>query len=480
MIISRRTEGTPSAPSLALLLFLILSSVPAAAQGMADAHRRDGPDGADGNAGAATLASPAANTALAPYFHPRQGASSGDLVGRALRSNGELAAARLEVERARARVRQAGLRPNPTLDFEQTTGRLTGSPGEGETSVGVSLPVELGGRRRRRIELARAELEAVEAEVADRERRLAGEVLASYAEALAALRELEITEGLTDLDLQTTRFVQARVNEGESAPIELSLLRVEVERLRSRRALVEGRLQAALLRLKGLAGIPAEEPLRLREAVAAAPALREPPGSLAAAVEIALRTRPDLRLARLNEEVAEAGLRLARAQARPDLTASVRYSRERSVFDDTPVGPLRDRDHLLTVGVSVGIPVFNKNQGAKEEATTAIAQARTRREFLEQVVRSEVASAYARYEAAGRAVRTFETGVIGSSNANVNSIRAAYQLGEYRVTDLLAEQRRLLDSQKEFTEALTERYRALADLQQAIGAPQPISEAEPK
>jgi cobalt-zinc-cadmium efflux system outer membrane protein len=131
------------------------------------------------------------------------------------------------------------LRPNPILEFEQTTGRLTGSAGERETIVGVALPVELGGKRHRRIELAQAELEAAEAEVADRERRLTSEVYGAYAEALAALRELAITEDLNDIDLQTTRFVQARVNEGETAPLELNLLRVEVDRLRSRRALVE-------------------------------------------------------------------------------------------------------------------------------------------------------------------------------------------------------------------------------------------------
>jgi outer membrane protein, heavy metal efflux system len=467
------TRGATGAFARACALALaIISVAPAARSQQSHVAAAKGPF-------PATTGSPAPGTALSPYYDPQQGTSSDDLVRRALRSNGELAAVRLEVERARARVRQAGLRPNPTLDFEQTTGRLTGSPGEGETSVGVSLPVELGGKRRRRIELARAELEAVEAEVADRERRLAGEVLGAYVEALAALRELEITESLTDIDVQTTKYVQARINEGESAPIELSLLRVEVERLRSRRALVEGRLQAALLRLKGLAGIPVEEPLRLREAIAS-PALREPPASLEAAVEIALRTRPDLRLARLGEEVAGAGLRLARAQARPDMAASVRYSQGRSIFDDTPVGPISNRDRQLTFGVSVGLPVFNKNQGAKEEAAAAIAQARARREFLEQVVRSEVASAYARYEAANRAVKTYEAGVIASSTANVAGFRAAYQLGEYRVTDLLAEQRRLLDSQREFTEALAERYRALADLRQAIGAPQPNSEAEPK
>ena len=292
---------------------------------------------------------------LERYFDPLQGTSSSDLVRRALASNGELAAVRIEIERARARLRQAGLRPNPTLDFEQTTGRFTGAPGESEISVGLAVPLELGGKRRRRIELAQAEFEAVEAEVADRERRLTNEVRAFYVEALAALRELGTLEELNNLDLQTTRFVQARVNEGETAPIELNQLRVEVDRLRSRRALVEGRLQATLLRLKSLTGIPAAELLRLREDIASPP-LPTPPASVETAIDIALRTRPDLRLARLNEEVAQAGLRLARAQGVPDVTPFTKYSYGRSVFDDTPVGVLRDRDKLLTFGVSVGIP----------------------------------------------------------------------------------------------------------------------------
>lgn len=404
------------------------------------------------------------------YFDPIQGTSSNDLVRRALTSNGELAATRIEIERARARLRQAGLRPNPTLDLEQTTGRVLGSPGESETSIGVSLPIELGGKRRSRIELAQAELEAAEAEVADRERRLTLELRANCAEALAALRELEMTEDLNRLDLQTARFVQARVNEGESAPLELNLLRVEVDRLRSRRALVEGRLNVSLLRLKNLAGIPPNEPLRLREDLNT-PALPLPPVSVEAAIDIALRSRPDLRLARLKEEVAQAGLKLAWASGAPDLTAFTRYTVSRSAFDDTPVGVLRDRDKLLTVGVSIGIPVFNRNQGAKAEFAAVVSQAQIRREFLEGVVRSEIQSAYARYEAARAAVTTFERGVIDRSNENINVIRAAYQLGEFRISDLISEQRRLLDSQREFTEALFERYRALADLQAALGVP---------
>ena len=424
------------------------------------------------NAAATRLPSRAISPTVALYFDPLQGLSSDDLVRRALTANGELAAARLEATRARARLRQAGLRPNPIVDFEQTTGQLTGSSGESETSIGVALPLEIGGRRRRRIELAQAELEATEAEIANRERLLAVEVRALYAEALAALRELETTEGLTNLDLQTVRVVQIRVNEGETAPLELSLLQAEVDRLRSRRALVEGRLRSALIRLKGLVGIPPEEPLRLREELAAF-TLPAPPTTLDAAVDIALRTRPDLRFARLNEEVAQAGFRLARAGAAPDVTAFTRYNMSRSSFDDTPVGVLRDKDRTLTFGVSVQLPVFNRNQGAQTEAQVVIEQARGRRQFIESVVRAEVASAYARYEAARAAVTTFELGVIGRSNDNIRVIRAAYDLGQFRITDLINEQRRVVDAQRDFTEALTEQYRALADLQAAIGSAPP-------
>ena len=414
----------------ALALSLLLCEVSALAQGT--------PDGALGShitqvldmEGEARSESPSSlvfSSTLARYFDPLQGSSSVDLIRRALASNGELAAARIEIERARARLRQAGLRPNPSVDLAQTTGRYTGSRGESETSIGVALPLELGGKRQRRIELAKAELEAVEGEIAERERRLTADVRSIYVEALAALRELETTETLNNLDLQTTRFVQARVNEGETAPIELNLLLVEVDRLRSRRALVEGRLTAALLRLKNLAGIPAVEPLRLREELST-PVLPVPPASLEAAIDIALRQRPDLKLARLTEAVAQAGLSLARANSAPDVTAFSRYTLNRS-YEDSPVGVRSDRDRLLTFGVSIGIPVFNRNQGAKAESAAAISQAKTRREFLETVVRSEVASAYARYEAARAAVATFEQGVIVRSNDNIRVVRAAYELG---------------------------------------------------
>jgi cobalt-zinc-cadmium efflux system outer membrane protein len=210
------------------------------------------------------------------------------------------------------------------------------------------------------------------------------------------------------------------------------------------------------------------EHLRLRETLMAPP-LPTTQTSLDEAIAFALRTRPDLRFAYLSEVVAKAGYRLVKAQAAPQVTAFAKYSDVLSTFDDTPVGRLTDRDRLFAFGVSITLPIFNRNQGAKGEALLGITQAQERRQFIESVVRAEVTAAWRRYEAAEASIRTYERGVITRSEQNVQTMRAAYQVGAFRVTELLTEQRRLLDMQREMTEALAERYRAMAELRAALG-----------
>lgn len=405
---------------------------------------------------------------LPNYYDPQNGVSINELIRRALDSNLDLTAARLEIEKAKARLTQAKLRPNPTLEFEQSSGRIVGNGGDREFSVGASLPIEIYGRREARINFANIEIQASEAEVRNRERILTANILTNYAEALGALREIDTLERVLELDMQTTKFVQIRVNEGETAPLELNLLIAEVERLRSRRELAEGKLQSSLTQLKSLAGIDFNETLRLREEITTA-ILPTLPKTREEAVDIALRTRPDLLLTRIEEQVATAGLRLVRAQSKPDITAYTRYRQGRSNVD-LPNGVFPQKDRSLTFGVSIGIPIFNKNQGAKAEAEISVRQTQARREFAERVVRSEILSAYQRYEAANNAVLTLQNSAIPRSTQNVETFRRIYEIGEIKITDLIAEQRRLLDANRDLTEALTEKYRAQADLQIAMGA----------
>ena len=405
---------------------------------------------------------------LPNYYHPQDGISINELIERALKSNQDLSAVRLEIDKAKARLAQAKLRPNPTLEFEKSSGRLVGNGGDGEFSVGASLPIEIYGRRDARINFAQIEIQASEAEVRNRERLLTANILTNYSEALGALREIDTLEKVLELDMQTTKFVQIRVNEGETAPLELNLLIAEVERLRSRRELAEGKLQSSLTQLKSLTGIDFNEPLRLREEINTA-ILPTLPKTREEAVEIALRSRPDVALTRIEEQVATAGLRLVRAQSKPDVTAYTRYTQGRSGVD-LPTGNFPQRDRSLTFGVAIGIPIFNKNQGAKAEAEISIKQAQARREFAERVVRGEILSAYQRYQAASNAVLTLQNLAIPRSMKNVETFRRVYEIGEIKITDLITEQRRLLDANRDLTEALTEKYRAQSDLQIALGA----------
>jgi outer membrane protein, heavy metal efflux system len=390
-----------------------------------------------------------------------------EIVRSAYENNGEIKIARFEVEKARARLTQAGLRPNPVLEVEQATGRFVGSSGERESTVGMSMPLELYGQRKRRIDLARAEITLKEAEVNARERDIAARVITDYIEALSAARELRVIGELIELDLETVRFVQIRVNEGESAPLELSLLQTEVERLRAQRHLAEGRLNAAVTKLKLHAGIAEETPLVLQEDLAAArlPAL---PPTLTTSIDEGLRNRPELRLANLEEQLAGAGLRLIHAQSRPDVAATARYSQGRVGIDD-PRGPFFQSDRSLTFGISIGLPVFNRNQGAKAEAEIAIRQAQERRIYAERIVRNEVTVAFQQIESARRAVIAFETVILPRSRENLETLRRVYEIGEIGITDLLTEQRKLLDANRDLTDAYSRRYKAETDLITAIG-----------
>ncbi len=391
-----------------------------------------------------------------------------EIVRRAYENNGEIKIARLEIDRARARLTQAELRPNPTLEVEQTSGRLVGSPGDREFSVGVSVPLEVYGQRKRRIELAQAEIVLKETEILAKQRELAAKIFVDYAEALSAFRELTVLEELIALDLETAKFVQIRVNEGETAPLELSLLQTEIERLRVHRQLIEGTLQSAVTKLKFYAGVPYEQPLRLREDVSTATLPSLPP-SIEIGFAVGLKNRPEIRLAELEEQLANAGLRLIRSQGKASFSAFSRFTTGKSTID-LPTGPFpQDRNRSLTFGVSIGLPVFNRNQGAMAEAEIAIRQARERRTFAEQVIKNEIVIAFQQIEAAKRALNTLQTSVLPRSRENIETFRRIYELGEIKITDLITEQRRLLDANRDLTETFTRKYKAEADLFIALG-----------
>ena len=407
---------------------------------------------------------------MSRYLDQVAGTTADQAVALALENNGELQAVRKEVEAARALVKQAGLRPNPTLAASGAK-QITGA--DNNQMAELMLPLELGGRRSARIAVAQRELEAREFELANRERLLAYEVRIKFGEALAAIKKLDVTEKTLAAAKQGYELVAARVTEGKIAPLEQNIFLVEVNRLQSIRETAEGKVETAMFELRNMIGMKPEDPLRLRGDFAG---LIAPLPSIAASTENALRERPDLQGARTLEQLAVARIGMAKAGGRIDANVKAGYQRMNSSFpvsgfdDRGLLRPVQDVFHFFTFGVEIDLPVRNRNQGAVEAATFEREAARRRIEFGELTIRREVATAFARYNRAARVLSIFQNGVRDQANANLQVIWQTYELGSRSLLDYIAEQRRFLDVENELIDAELETYAANIEIMRAINA----------
>ncbi len=408
------------------------------------------------------------------YVNQSTGLPLDKLVESALAKNADLLAVRQRAAEAQGLLRQAGLRVNPGVDLSVSNGAILGSPGEREYSVGYAHTFELGGKRERRIDVASLGVELADLDIADRERQLKADVKVKFGEALAAERNLDAAQRLLELNRQSYGIAEARAKQGEAPALEPGLLRVELNRITSDRLLFANQVERAVLELKTLTGTDLKQPVQI-SGLLQVPTVAL---TLEQATTRALPQRPDLRAARLQENLADADLQLARTEAVPNLVASGRYSHVTSRFDQygftAPGGPLsqiHDRDNLLTAGISIILPTRNRNQGNIQAAVARKEAAALRRRFQEQVVRREVEAAFTRYETATQALRVFDQGVIQQSEENVRILRTAYEVGELRLLDVINEQRRLIDTQRAFTDLLREAYTAAVELERAVGGP---------
>ena len=406
------------------------------------------------------------------FFDPAGGVTADEAVARTLASNGELLALRKEVEAARALVKQAGFRANPRLDI---SGSKAVTTPDNQLMAEAMLPLELGGRRAARVRVAERAVEVREAMLADRERMVAAEVRAKFGEALASVLKLGVTEDLLGNSQRGYRLVVARVLEGRTAPLEQNQVLVEVNRLRSMREAERGRVEVALLELRNLMGAEPSEPLKLRGDF---DGLIDPLPSTTDATARALATRPDLLAARAAESLAESRIEEARAAGRADAEVRAGYQRMRSGYslngtDDTGrLAPIDDTFHSVTFGVSITLPVRDKNVGTIEAASAELEAAKQRREFLELTVRREVASAYAAYESAARASEIYRVGVRGQAGQNLTVIRQTYELGAKTLLDYIGEQRRFIELENDYVNSILETYLARVRVASVAAAPE--------
>jgi cobalt-zinc-cadmium efflux system outer membrane protein len=271
--------------------------------------------------------------------------------------NPELAAARLHIDEALGRMKQAGRLPNPGLEtaIEGNT-RFR----EGRIEVGISQQFPVTDRLRLEKDLSATELRAAEAEVEEVARKLVRDARMALVDVLAVrqrkillTQQVELARELADLLAKTALAGEGSSLDAGQARLECATLELEIRQLDAAEAAATG----ALVPLLGMSP---------GQALSVQGSLSDPaiPGDSPVATR-----RPDLRAAMLDAEAAGQAVGVEQSLRHEDVEAGVFAAAERS--EDAPVG----FENETIVGLRFKIPLpFRKPNEGRIEAARALAK----------------------------------------------------------------------------------------------------------
>jgi outer membrane protein, heavy metal efflux system len=358
--------------------------------------------------------------------------------------NRTLAAARLGRTADLAGIDVARERLNPEASFE--AGRDT--PHE-VFSLGV--PLEFGGKRARRVDVANATLARTTAEIAVQSLDIRREVRLAYFELVAALNRVEVTTDLRGLAERTRNAARDRFESGaaprlESLQAELALAQADNEQEAAR-----GRLEAARAELNTLIGRAPEAPADPTDTFDA--------GVLPQDIAAAIAASPDI--VAIDRQIDEAVAReaLARANRTPDSTVSGGV-----LFDSPP-----EFTYGWKAGVAITVPIFTRHEAGVRVETARVVQLRAQRDARVTELTGQATAAAARARTARQRYLRYRDEIIPQLSTVESMAEDSYKSGQTGLAEFLlalhaAREVRLLG-----TDAGLEYQAALADLERALG-----------
>ncbi len=394
---------------------------------------------------------------------PKMQAPAGELTLRqalalALLHNPELAAFAWEIRAREAEALQAGLRPNPELGVEMETfagsGEFSGTD-SAETTVTLSQLIELGGKRTKR--RAATSLEADLAGWDFETRRL--DVLTATAKAfvavLAAQERLAQADELAGLAERLFRTVSERVEAGKVSPVEQTRAQVPLATAHIAQDQSRFALEAARKELVTLWG---DDRARFDRAVGSL----EQVGPVPPQEQLASLLDQNPEVARWKTEEKQRGARLAleRANAIPDLTL---FAGGRNLQETN--------DNAFVAGLSIPLPLFDRNQGGIAAARAAQSKARQASRVARNQAVARLAASYRNLSAAAIEARTLQEQILPTAEQAFEATDLGYRAGKFGFLEVLDAQRTLFEVKGQYIEALAAYHQARAEVERLIGAP---------
>jgi cobalt-zinc-cadmium efflux system outer membrane protein len=361
----------------------------------------------------------------------------------------KLRAAAHEVAASEAVVDQAGRYPNPELEYLREGQRA----GTRTTTVQINQPIELGGKRRARVAAAEGTVAVARTELAARRQEIRSDVIASYYAMLVAQERQQLARSLVELAGRGVIVASKRVAAGKSSPIDETKARLAAVDASVELSQATGALAIARTRLGALIGkpadsiaLPADSPERLPEV--------KPLATLFASVGDSAAVQRAR--SQLTAQVAQTDIE--RAARIPDVTVSVGSQRDDEV-----------QRRQTVIGLSVPLPLFNRNQGKLSAALRRTDKARDELAAAQVTAASDLASAYTRYEVARNEVALLQQNVLPNAQSAYELTLRGFEYGKFSFLEVLDAQRTLFQSRSRHWNALLEGWRAYAEIERLAG-----------
>ena len=402
---------------------------------------------------------------MSPAFSNEGGQVSLEVaIQTALRENVDINVIREKLKVARARVEGIALLDNPKLETEFAGGI------DGNQGLELTQPFQLGGQRGHQRRIAKIHLEKVNAELAEASRLLTKSVKMAFYEMSLIQEKLKLVKEVIEHSEQMRDIAQFQFETGDISVTQANLANIQLQSALREAATLEGALQLAQLKLNDLMGTPLETD---RIAVGGLPdfstaSLGKPQATPKISPDVsskltldvlktyALEQRNDLKSLQLDAQLTENELRLAKAANIPDLS----------------VGALAQRgggENMLGVKFTIPLPFFDRNRA---EINAAEAQQQVdviEISSQERQINREVMAALLSLSTAQNTLKFYGGDSVELLNENLKLTRAAYELGEANLLEVILMQNEFVEMQFAYLDAFAAYYKALAQLESAVG-----------
>jgi outer membrane protein, heavy metal efflux system len=370
---------------------------------------------------------------------------------RAFAANPTIAAARLRgaINQAGLAVARERLNPEATVEIEKETPKQ---------AFAFALPLELGGKRAKRIAVSEATIRTGDAELSAAIAQVRNDVRRAYYEVIVTDGRMVVLRELRDVARRARDTAKTRFDAGDAPRLEVLQADLALAAAENEATAIEGLMVAARSRLNALLGQPLDTVQPLSTAIDAGG-----PVVTTTALELARTGSSELALLDRRIEEQRAKVTLAQALRVPDVVPSAALT-----HDSEP-----EFTYGWRVGVAVTLPVLTSHKAGVLVEQTTLEQLMAERQAALQRINGDVTAAAATAEAQRLAYVRYRDLILPQAAQVEQLAQDTYQLGQTGIAALLQALQASREIRLRSLDAISQFESALADLERAVGAPLP-------